>query len=250
MAENDAIAPVIPDEIGYVYGWRAWRWDATTQCLRPYINFPHMDSPVRGEKVADAWVGKQARAQCAITHAVMISKPRAIDLAGWDYHPLIPDPRCICGLYGSKTPEYAMGVFNLGYGWVPLDDDIVLGRVRQWGRVIEYEQGYRSEFAEVIEIVNDGTRKIRGIAQQYDADLVSPPEIRKKAVALWSLLALSFLVAFLFSITLNVVAFLAEPSFLHAFVAILLSCMLYTNAKSDLFVKSWRIFIRRGKKKS
>lgn len=62
--------------------------------------------------------------------------------AGPDSH-AIPSPDCTCGVYAVRRREFASEIVS------PLRNalSLIFGKVALWGWVLEYEHGYRSEFA-------------------------------------------------------------------------------------------------------
>src|SRR3990172_5594590 len=111
---------IVPDLIEPVIGWRRWT-------LIPHTPTEPRLAPFGGE--LSGWpAGVATVAVC----------PR--DLPVEPHDP--PGVGCACGLYAHKTIE------QLWAGHAPRlgDGDWAWGTVALWGRVLEYETGYRAEY--------------------------------------------------------------------------------------------------------
>lgn len=116
-----------PDIVGTVEGWRVWR------CT---FNARAFESP-------KLW---------SATHSSYYWTPKALGVAecsrcGED----IPGEHCGCGFYSAKSLEHLM---TMRYHQYDLDEThggaqivMVLGRIANWGKVIEGSQGWRSQKA-------------------------------------------------------------------------------------------------------
>jgi hypothetical protein len=106
-------SPSPPDLVEPIVGWRVWRVDRRHRLC----------SALRDE----AWQPHRAfAAGCSSDHAA-------------------PDPRCTCGIYAVRRPQDAR-LYLVGRN-SPEAVHRVLGRVALWGRVVEYERGWRAERA-------------------------------------------------------------------------------------------------------
>lgn len=196
---------VIPDALGTVSGWRAWRWNQDTLRLEPMIiHVPGCWDPDK----------EVSRARCAVYDMLNLVQPSF-------QHP-VPNDDCDCGIYATKKPTAAYGVVRRGtvvgpFDWnirigrrtVGLeDDDVVLGRVQMWGRTIEYRKGYRAEFARITDVVGDSPAA-RAAAARYNVPLADP-----RTTARWYHFLTVWVLAFLmlFSLSANVVQFAFGPS--------------------------------------
>lgn len=95
------------------------------------------------------WFPNRAfRAACEMRPA-----PSALTLAGGRDSHAIPSLDCTCGVYAVRRREYLSEIVSAGYGL-----SLTIGQVALWGWVLEYEHGYRAEFA-------------------YPAGLVTPDEV-------------------------------------------------------------------------
>ena len=111
-----------------------------------------------------------------------------------------PDEKCMCGIYGIDAPEFdnfsslylwldhkadietrteidtANMLWNpLAYVTSAFPDDIVIGYVDLWGKVVEHENGYRAEYGQVKSLfLHDAIREdiVRGLTNQYECDIV------------------------------------------------------------------------------
>jgi hypothetical protein len=112
----------VPDMIGTVEGWRAWN------VLREPPAFgttPRLESAT----YSYWWTPRvKARAEC----------PKHPD------H--VPGQDCTCGFYAAKTLPHLRKM-----GYQAYDEEAkricVVGRLAMWGKVIEGDQGWRSEYA-------------------------------------------------------------------------------------------------------
>ena len=81
---------------------------------------------------------------------------------------VVPVEDCGCGLYGWHSPETVPAGF--------LDYRRVMGLVRGWGEVRVHKEGWRSQFAEVVAIIEQGAsidrRHAREAAEYYDVPLL------------------------------------------------------------------------------
>lgn len=152
----------VPDEIGSMYGWRTWSVNRKTLQLQPLV--------VRD---SSSWARSTTQAKCAFST-----------------HHKAPAQHCKCGLYGAKRPMGAMNTGHYPRGVLPSRPGLVLGQVRLWGRLIEYEDGYRAEHAEVVSLVDDGTRLTRRVAARYNVDLIPSPSTKMKFAVIWAVLSL------------------------------------------------------------
>lgn len=116
-----------PDMLGTLEGWRCWRTPFKPKGYeRPKLySVSHTDY---------YWLPRQfARAEC--------------DRCGGED---TPGESCSCGFYSAKTLEHLM---TMPYHHYDLEEGrdkgyvIVLGKLANWGKVIEGSQGWRSEKA-------------------------------------------------------------------------------------------------------
>jgi hypothetical protein len=116
----------IPDEIGYKIGWRTWK-------VSP--DLPAYGLPPKIHSVTHPyfWAPRKAmRAECAFGH---------------DEH--VPGETCYCGFYSAKTLNHLAGMHYHQYSgstWLN-----IVGKVANWGKVIEGTQGWRAEWAYPLE---------------------------------------------------------------------------------------------------
>jgi hypothetical protein len=116
-----------PDLIGAVEGWRAWH------VLReppPYGTTPRLESVTWSYY----WAPRvKAAASCS---------------KGEDH---VPGEHCTCGFYTAKTLAHLRDM-----GYHSYDENsgrvCVVGRIANWGKVIEGTQGWRSEFAYPVQL--------------------------------------------------------------------------------------------------
>jgi len=146
----------IPDNAGYVTGWRVW-------CLKQ----PYFLSSVGAEFV---WMpGRKSVAVCCR------------DLGGVDHR--VPKKECECGIYAAKDIEFL--VRNYQY----TSHIFAVGRVALWGKVIEHSRGYRAEYAYPLDvtIVQEFSRSLedrymKSLHEMYQVDVRYSPEMWKVRV--------------------------------------------------------------------
>ena len=105
---------------GPVIGWRLWKSEKS----RDHLVSLCTDT---------VWKrGQTIRAQCH-----------------WGFgHPCCKEPptlKCLCGIWAVKTPEQLDGISH----WCSTSF-LRSGQVKLWGRVLEYVDGYRAEYAEPV----------------------------------------------------------------------------------------------------
>jgi hypothetical protein len=131
----------MPDFMEPMYGWRAWAVDAE---LPDFGLSPKLFSVSWGYY----WTPrKKCGAECARPYPCS-SPVKKRDLDGEDVEVVIgvPGEHCSCGFYSAKTFEHLQ---SMGYH-VYYENSrrfTVVGRVYNWGKVIECQTGWRSEFA-------------------------------------------------------------------------------------------------------
>ena len=105
-----------PDLSSYIVGWRGW-WIVNDE-LYSLAPRPH----------GGPWPVHTANsAQCMLL------------MRSFDVH---NPTKCFCGIYAYKTREGLMR--NLSS---PIPNQLCMGRVALWGRVMEHEDGWRAEYA-------------------------------------------------------------------------------------------------------
>ena len=102
----------IPDAIGEVIGWRAWKLTETPQGLR-----------LRSATRDDLWLPEQPmEAHCPKDHS---KEPT----------PGVPGDSCTCGLYAARAKNHLLSMgYNMYHHERGLDSLTVCGRVAMWAR--------------------------------------------------------------------------------------------------------------------
>ncbi len=59
-------------------------------------------------------------------------------------HLVSPDAHCTCGIYSVKTEQELSNYFSIG---LMKTGPPVVGRLKIWGKIVEHDAGYRSQFA-------------------------------------------------------------------------------------------------------
>lgn len=123
----------VPDLIGTVEGWRAWK---VARELPLYNTAPKLYSATAKLYY---WIPRQRmEAECKKTRPCS-------ETVG------VPGENCRCGFYSAKNLDHLkdMGYERRG---VNRNTITVVGRIANWGKVIEGSQGWRSQYAYPIEI--------------------------------------------------------------------------------------------------
>jgi hypothetical protein len=124
------------EQDGYVEGWRVW---TVARELPPYGATPKM----RSASYNYWWTPRvKSRAECDSCDEL---DPETGQLSG------LPGETCTCGFYSAKTLEHLR---SMGYIKHSTREDTVgvVGRLANWGKVIEGSQGWRAEFAYPVEL--------------------------------------------------------------------------------------------------
>jgi hypothetical protein len=115
----------VPDVVGCVLGWRAWRVDMK---VPDFETAPKMWSATFGYYWAPR---RYAEAEC--------------DSCSADGGVGVPGEHHGCGFYSAKTLEHLMSMGYHEHGGV--GQTVVVGMVANWGKVIEGTQGWRAQFS-------------------------------------------------------------------------------------------------------
>lgn len=118
----------VPDLVGTVEGWRAW---GVSMELPRYNLPPKLQSVTATEHY---WAPRQVMtATCT---------------QGCED---IPNESCTCGCYSAKTLQHLLGMhyhlYKVEHGYTR-----VIGRVANWGKVIEGSQGWRAQHSYPIDL--------------------------------------------------------------------------------------------------
>lgn len=119
------------------------------------------------------WFPNRAfRAACEMGTA-----PPALPLTSPRDSHAIPSPDCTCGVYAVRRREYLSEIVSGGNG-----RSLTIGQVALWGWVLEYEHGYRAEFAYPAGLVmpdeaDQGLRtSLRACARLYGVPVIGASE--------------------------------------------------------------------------
>lgn len=115
----------VPDVIGAVEGWRAWGVPVST----PFGATPRLYSVTFKEYF---WVPRR------VSEATCPKK---------DHPSGVPDPGCTCGFYSAKTLDHLMSMRYHAYDAERKGMFHVVGKLANWGKVVEATAGWRSQFA-------------------------------------------------------------------------------------------------------
>jgi hypothetical protein len=124
----------VPDGIGPIIGYRAWRYRIEPQRLYPLTSVPAWAIWNPSHRTGRTWKGASSdwvTASCR-TH-------------GREPMHVAPAEGCSCGFYAFR--ELASSVRT------SLSSDVVLGRVELAGKVIEHDWGFRAQRARIVELI-------------------------------------------------------------------------------------------------
>lgn len=122
---SDKKAIDVPDEIGYMVGWRSWR------LTQQYGEWRLKSVTPAGQSMI--WTPREAmEASCGKRR----HEPGQVPVKG-----------CTCGFYTAKTLEHLLGKDLKRYTQYEREHLRVVGEVAIWGRYREGKQGWRSQFA-------------------------------------------------------------------------------------------------------
>jgi hypothetical protein len=129
-----------PDFMEPRYGWRAWAIEA---------ELPSFGLPPKLHSVSWGYYWaprRKAAADCS--RAYPCSEPRVRQSHGKDVEVVVgvPGEDCSCGFYSAKTFEHLQ---SMGYHVYYPDSGrfTVVGKVYNWGKVVECQTGWRSQYA-------------------------------------------------------------------------------------------------------
>jgi hypothetical protein len=106
----------------------------------------------------DWWTTGTAKAQC-------------LRQGHYEHHPWehdttdVPYPPCTCGLWAYNTLERN--------GMRPTGSNEVKGAIVAWGRIVEHEYGFRSQYAQVIAFLDEGHTYISELGEDYGVDVIA-----------------------------------------------------------------------------
>jgi hypothetical protein len=169
---------IVPDIIGKIEGWRLFTLDSSglksysaNYYWKPGVNEATCISA--GQKIQTVW--KNGPNGKLIEETVMT-------------HTSIPDPDCGCGFWIYKKYETCKNKthYNLGNNFFGglgsfTKSFYIDGMVNGWGKVIEGEDGYRTEFAEIVKLYTHdkmgGAEKnmVVATAQKYNVPIEEAP---------------------------------------------------------------------------
>jgi hypothetical protein len=125
------------EEDGYVEGWRTWK---VSRQLPLYGASVKLQSATFGDFF---WTPRvKSRAECDRCDQ---EDPETGELSG------VPGEACGCGFYSAKSLEHLR---EMGYIGACTNDEYtsVVGKLANWGKVIEGSQGWRAEYAYPVEL--------------------------------------------------------------------------------------------------
>lgn len=160
----------MPDRIGEVIGWRAWRVISLGKLLRLSSVTHGAHWPTHDWVYAEC--DKSGGSRLGHLHSAKDSTLRSCKYSD---DGKTPGENCTCGLYSAKDPEQ---LDELGYNARYSGGMTVVGQVANAGKIREGDQGWRSEKARVYKLYVPWDREIgQALAKQYRV----PVELRPVA---------------------------------------------------------------------
>jgi hypothetical protein len=134
----------VPDMIEPFEGYRSWSYSVVEGRTRLFpMNVMAFRDGASGDDGSRIWEGAWRRwvtASCARER--------------FDRSHVAPDERCSCGFYAMKDPWRVILPWAMAYSdEVGTRTGVVSGRVALAGKVIEHEQGFRTERARISELI-------------------------------------------------------------------------------------------------
>lgn len=152
----------VPDVIGEIIGWRAWRVIGARPEQLPMLASATFQHTI--------WhPGYWTLATCGDRHECARSKDGGV-----------PGERCSCGMYAAKNRSQLVG---LGYGREDGRHPRIVGQVAMAGKVIPGQQGWRAEKARVARLfvpfqnwkLVDALERLYGVEVLLDNPLKETP---------------------------------------------------------------------------
>jgi hypothetical protein len=144
---------VVPDVIGEIVAYRAWRIVGPPQTPRlKSVTFSGGDDQI--------WPTNRWFPALCGGHSVCQREKNGT----------IPGVRCSCGLYAARSMEHLM---SMGYAGDSTSNDVVIGEVGLVGKVIPGQQGWRAEKGRVIRLFMPVADYARGmvLGEAYNVDV-------------------------------------------------------------------------------
>jgi hypothetical protein len=138
----------VPDIVGEILGWRAWRVDV--------LSLDGKDVRLRSVTTRTRWpIDDWLYASCGI-------RPHKAEK--------VPSKTCSCGIYAAKDRPHLTGMHYHVYS---IDDTVVIGQVALAGKVIPGTQGWRAAKARPVKILVPYTRwrLAAGIKNSYGVEV-------------------------------------------------------------------------------
>jgi hypothetical protein len=156
---------MIPDTPGPITGYRCWNSDGAyleaiggSWIWRPSVNKAHCLNLPNVYKQLATMPNPAFRQQ----YLRMLASHQPAE------------QNCMCGFWAYSNLDTLIDE----RGW-PNNHGMIYGTVSMWGRVAEFEKGYRSEHARVTGIYDTGPRS-RRVAMRYQVPLLELPKTKKK----------------------------------------------------------------------
>lgn len=138
----------VPDSIGVLTGWRAWRvfdWTHGVGALTAKNNALDRASPspfrysLQSLGQPTIWPPMEAMLAACLAKRMLIAN----SVEEQPHREPAPNMHCLCGMWAFKSLEELQHAIYAAGGY----ETAIIGQVNMWGRVVESTYGFRAEFA-------------------------------------------------------------------------------------------------------
>jgi len=130
-----------PDVMGYVRGYRAFRYEQHTH-MASYSPMDWSTQPPTKRVPLETRMSLRS-----LNHEYEWLNRRGHAVCGSARPHKAPDPNCSCGFYAVFDPRRVPGIGRYDYGYDSAG--YVLASVKAWGNIIEASDGFRAEYMEI-----------------------------------------------------------------------------------------------------
>ena len=127
-----------PDVMGYVRGYRAFRYEQHTH-MASYSPMDWSTQPPTKRVPLETRMSLRS-----LNHEYEWLNRRGHAVCGSARPHKAPDPNCSCGFYAVFDPRRVPGIGRYDYGYDSAG--YVLASVKAWGNIIEASDGFRAEY--------------------------------------------------------------------------------------------------------
>lgn len=145
LSDNEPL--IVPDVFGELTGWRLFK----------YRNLKGGDILLKSTAMSFVWEPH-------------VTKPA--QHIGWGLHHEAPEGGCYCGYYSLSDPfKLRQRTHEITFG-----QGFIAGRVSLWGKVVQHNEGWRSQFMKLTGVVQELTFPeylAKKVSQMFDVEIVS-----------------------------------------------------------------------------